>query len=98
MNETPIDMILFCPLCYYQHVDEPKGEWKNPPHRSHSCKQCGWVWRPADVPTNGVKEIKTQGQHDSAMLSEELPDCDFLDRVEKGPKHDDQLSSRIINP
>src|SRR5215475_10184563 len=63
---NPIDMILFCPQCGRQHIDEPQPEksWDNPPHRSHECQQCGHVWRPADVPTNGVAEIKTKGQHD----------------------------------
>lgn len=29
--------------------------WTNPPHRSHLCHGCGHIWRPADVPTNGVQ-------------------------------------------
>jgi hypothetical protein len=40
-------------------------EWTNPPHRSHLCARCGTIWRPADVPTNGVKEIKTRGKRDT---------------------------------
>lgn len=60
----PIDMILHCPNCGEQHIDVANGEWTNPPHRSHLCKQCGCVWRPADVPTNGVAEIETRGQID----------------------------------
>jgi hypothetical protein len=39
--------------------------WTNPPHRSHLCHHCRYVWRPADVPTNGVAAIKTRGKHDS---------------------------------
>lgn len=35
--------------------------WDNPPHKSHLCRRCKTVWRPADVPTNGVAEIKTRG-------------------------------------
>jgi hypothetical protein len=35
------------------------GRWDNPPHRSHLCHGCGFIWRPADVPTNGVAAIKT---------------------------------------
>lgn len=63
---NPIDMILFCPECGRQHIDEPQSEknWDNPPHRSHECQYCGHVWRPADVPTNGVAEIETKGQRD----------------------------------
>ena len=85
----PIDMILHCPNCGMQHIDEPKvyqcqhptcgcdmtdgppcqaehNSWHNPPHRSHLCHGCGHIWRPADVPTNGVAEIKTKGKNDSA--------------------------------
>lgn len=76
----PIDMILHCPKCHAQHIDasEPvpvqtaaglvaRGDpsWNNPPHRSHLCRQCGNIWRPADVATNGVAAIKTQGKLDS---------------------------------
>jgi len=43
--------------------------WTNPPHKSHLCVPadggCGHVWRPADVPTNGVLATKTHGKHDS---------------------------------
>lgn len=38
--------------------------WRNPPHRSHLCAGCGHIWRPADVPTNGVAAIKTKGKND----------------------------------
>lgn len=41
------------------------GHWDNPPHRSHLCAECGHIWRPADVPTNGVVAIKTRGRNDS---------------------------------
>jgi len=73
----PIDMVLFCPACHAQHVDEPEERnvlleflatsepWTNPPHRSHLCHHCGFVWRPADVPTNGVAAITTRGKNDS---------------------------------
>lgn len=81
----PIDMVLYCPACGMQHVDEPEDEreepihegpevvdtvivgWDNPPHRSHLCHGCGHVWRPADVPTNGVAAIKTKGKADSPI-------------------------------
>lgn len=52
--------------------------WTNPPHRSHLCRRedggCGTVWRPADVPTNGVAELKTVGKADTwpAVHSEEV--------------------------
>lgn len=39
--------------------------WGNPPHRSHLCHDCGHIWRPCDIPTNGVSAILTQGKNDS---------------------------------
>lgn len=55
-------MLAFDVACY----GEP---WRNPPHKSHLCKPqeggCGCIWRPADVPTNGVAAIKTEGKHDT---------------------------------
>lgn len=60
-------MILQCPHCSEQHVDEPdvaKG-WTNPPHRSHLCQRCGFTWRPADVPTTGVLYLTTVGKRDN---------------------------------
>jgi hypothetical protein len=42
--------------------------WDNPPHRSHLCHDCGHVWRPADVPTNGVAAVKTKGKADSPPI------------------------------
>lgn len=62
---APIDVILPCPRCGWRHVDKPDGDWTNPPHRSHLCFYCGFIWRPADVPTNGVEVIKTHGKNDS---------------------------------
>ncbi|MCA8120485.1 hypothetical protein LGN07_17320 [Burkholderia cepacia] len=73
----PIDMLLYCPKCGVQHIDhaEPAVEhehgavefeaWDNPPHRSHLCHACGTIWRPADVPTNGVAAIQTRGKADT---------------------------------
>lgn len=62
----PIPMLLYCPRCEDQHVDAPEPDtgWTNPPHRSHKCKHCGYVWRPADVPTTGVAELRTSGAAD----------------------------------
>jgi len=70
--QAPIDMVLFCPKCGEQHIDAAKGEWNgeawtNPPHRSHLCHACGHIWRPADVPTNGVAATKTKGKADSPL-------------------------------
>jgi hypothetical protein len=66
-DEAPIDMVLPCPECGTRHIDAPEPErgWDNPPHRSHLCHECGCIWRPADVPTNGVAAVQTRGKHDT---------------------------------
>jgi len=72
----PIDMLLFCPNCGRQHIDAPEEHWdrtyvyswENPPHRSHLCHHCAHIWRPADVPTNGVQAITTRGKADSVAV------------------------------
>jgi hypothetical protein len=71
----PVEMILFCPRCLHQHIDEPNEVtgWTNPPHKSHECQNCKHVWRPADVYTNGVKEIKTKGKVDGYALPQLVP-------------------------
>lgn len=77
---TPVDMVLHCPVCGLQHVDAVEFKpvplagqspiaWGNPPHRSHLCKGCGHVWRPADVATNGVLAVTTKGERDSTIAA-----------------------------
>ena len=72
----PIPMVLHCPKCGMQHIDAPESGdvddghvtshgWDNPPHRSHLCHGCDTIWRPADVPTTGVKAIATKGKADT---------------------------------
>jgi hypothetical protein len=82
----PIDLILYCPNCGLQHIDAPEivgytptragtlTNWDNPPHKSHLCHGCGCIWRPADVATNGVAELKTSGKDDTwpAVHNEEV--------------------------
>lgn len=73
LTPLPIPMILYCPKCHVQHIDCPQPEkgWTNPPHRSHECQAtgCGFIWRPADVPTVGVVVIFTNGRRDSIPRS-----------------------------
>lgn len=71
----PVDVLLFCPRCHAQHIDAPEvgTGWANPPHKSHLCHQCGTVWRPADVPTNGVAAIATRGERDTWELTPPWP-------------------------
>lgn len=98
-RERPVDMLLYCPVCFEQHVDRAEPDvcqdcghrkrehiqengqsisvcfaetcscqdftaWLNPPHKSHRCGVCNHVWRPADVPTNGVLTLETRGKAD----------------------------------
>lgn len=66
LRDAPIPMVLYCPGCGEQHIDAPDeaAGWSNPPHRSHLCARCGFLWRPADVPTAGVAAIATRGEKD----------------------------------
>lgn len=46
--------------------------WTNPPHKSHLCRRedggCGCIWRPANVPTNGVAKLEAIGRADTFDL------------------------------
>lgn len=89
---APIDMVLHCPKCGMQHIDAPESDlgpsvdgsgdmplWSNPPHRSHLCHKCGYIWRPADVPTNGVAAVKTKGKQDKPVAH---PESVLIDGLE----------------
>lgn len=102
-ERPPIDIILHCPNCGMQHIDERKqctmgvgcteasacyanvhgcpekcDAWDNPPHRSHLCHECGHIWRPADVCTNGVAHIETKGKNDSPVRTSEKTWCEYV--------------------
>lgn len=66
---TPIQMVLYCPNCGHQHLDQPNHAigWLNPPHKSHLCEFCKFVWRPADIETTGVIKTQTMGKDDSGI-------------------------------
>lgn len=53
ISQIPIPMVLWCPGCNIRHVD--KGDHATKPHHTHACQHCGMVWRPAIVPTVGVR-------------------------------------------
>lgn len=55
IHEVPIRMLLFCPVCDAQHIDE--GEWATLPHRTHECQHCRHQWRPSHTSTVGVKDL-----------------------------------------
>lgn len=76
---------------------EPPSEWTNPPHRSHQCHYCKgpdgkpFVWRPADVPTNGVAAVKTRGKADSPMPTQRQEaggDAPGMKRRHVGKQHE----------
>jgi hypothetical protein len=50
---APIPMRLHCPHCHALHLDV--DEFATKPHHTHACQACGAVWRPAIVPTVGVR-------------------------------------------
>lgn len=80
----PIDMVLHCPRCGLQHIDEPderSPDWENPPHRSHLCHGCGCIWRPADVATNGVRGTMTVGKADNWNTGAACPTKDVGEDV-----------------
>lgn len=48
-----LPVLLWCPECGARHIDE--HEFETRPHHTHACQACGMVWRPAKVPTVGVR-------------------------------------------
>lgn len=55
LSNEPIPMRLVCPRCGALHVDEGEHACSGRPHHTHACQHCGEVWRPAIVPTCGVR-------------------------------------------
>ena len=56
----PIKMIIHCPKCNRQHVEDEQGSQK--PHTTHTClyPDCLHVWRPANETTEGVQVLPTE--------------------------------------
>lgn len=65
----PIPMLLWCPLCHVRHIDQ--GEFATRIHHTHSCQHCGLTWRPAVIPTVGVRFLP--GFKDDGAQSEPEP-------------------------
>jgi hypothetical protein len=54
-KDPPKEMLLHCPECQKQHLDE--GVWRHRVHRTHLCQHCGHLWRPFEFPTVGVAAL-----------------------------------------
>ncbi len=113
-QQKPVDMLLFCPNCGEQHVDEAKPDacetcgqnlqgcacetftaWLNPPHKSHRCSYCNHVFRPADVPTNGVLQIQTAGKNDGNPRPRYIKTAkDFYDAIRAAESARDEAVKR----
>src|SRR5882724_7806446 len=52
---APKRMILFCPACGNQHIDE--GTWSVRPHKTHQCQSCKLEWKPYPYPTVGILSV-----------------------------------------
>lgn len=55
-----IPILLHCPLCSARHIDE--GDFATKVHHTHACQSCGHCWRPAVVPTVGVRFLPVSGR------------------------------------
>jgi len=78
----PIPMLLWCPTCSSRHIDV--DEFATKPHHTHACQNCGMCWRPAIVPTVGVRFLpgfKNEQQH--ALVRATCPEC----RNDRGHSH-----------
>ena len=63
--DTPIPMILTCPICGGRHIDN--GLFATKPHHTHACQHCGLTWRPAIVNTVGVQFLPGFKDDDNAQ-------------------------------
>lgn len=52
-KEASVPMLLWCPECGVRHIDV--GDFAIKLHHTHACQHCGHCWRPAIVPTCGVR-------------------------------------------
>ena len=67
--EVPIEaipMLLTCPACGMRHIDE--GAFATELHATHACQECGTVWKPAKVPTVGVRFLPGYGPKEDAHM------------------------------
>lgn len=100
MSDTsppPVPMRLPCPECGRLHIDS--GVWADRPHHSHACQYCGAIWRPAVIPTVGVRFLpgmRNEPDAGASALRDHLPDyLESLDLMSwDNPPTDYQLGHR----
>jgi hypothetical protein len=54
-------MVLHCPKCQLQHIDQLEAsgvDWRTRPHKKHLCAGCGHIWKPFDFHTVGVEKVE----------------------------------------
>ncbi len=51
--DKPLQLVMYCPRCQTQHIDEP---W-TAPHITHHCSSCNANWSPARTATMGVPGV-----------------------------------------
>lgn len=69
---APVPMLLACPMCHERHIDE--GAFATEiVHHTHACQHCGMAWRPAIVPTIGVRFLPGFKNEPTAVLKELAP-------------------------
>lgn len=76
MDDAPIPMLLWCTACGNRHIDA--GVFATKTHHTHACQYCGHVWRPAIVPTVGVRFLP--GFKDESPIN--VPDAQDGNRTE----------------
>ncbi len=56
-NQTAIPIVLYCPKCSFQHIDQE--QWATTrKHRTHLCHKCGHLFRPSNHATVGVAKVE----------------------------------------
>lgn len=51
--EAPLELLIFCPVCKEQHIDE--GKFAKEPHKIHACQFCGLGFAVSKHPSVGVR-------------------------------------------
>lgn len=96
LQPEPIPMVLHCPDCGERHVDE--GEFETKIHATHSCQTCGLTWRPAVVPTVGVRFLPGFRNEDGGRTWASGEPVELGDVVKIAPSLRPRCSSSISHP